>query len=364
MDDQQKELGQYLALLPSSVGHDLTDQDLVVAAFDRDGRTIAHAAVRWNPDSPHHNVADDLAHHLADSLERQDEIARMLVIEYGPARRGRAAWLVNALHELFPVTPGQIQVQDDTWRTQALTADGWGPAHPLPHDVPAADLPELTVTARAFDQTLNPADPLTTPLFDPLDPDPTTSPEHSSPRARTRIALQAFKRLSAGRPDDPTQMQLLAHLICSDITVQDAVIGHAVTGRQRHARTDALVRTFRAAPPTQRPAMAITAATAAFLTQWPRRPVLRLLRHAEAFKPLTALVSTAIERQIHPDDLRHVIVHAARRALEQVDASWTGQHDRRPTKRQSPHRATRNSLRSARAGDTTRPGTGPDFPTP
>lgn len=158
MDDPQGELGQYLALLPSWVGHELTDQDLVVAAFDRNGQTIAHAAVSWNPELPRHNVAHDLAYHLASSLERQDEIARMLVIEYGPAGRDRAAWLVNALHGHSPATPGQIHVHDDTWRTQALTADGCGPAHPLPQDVLATDLPELTVTARALDQTLNPAD--------------------------------------------------------------------------------------------------------------------------------------------------------------------------------------------------------------
>ncbi|WP_454859714.1 hypothetical protein [Promicromonospora soli] len=362
MDDQQMELGEYLALLPSSVGHDLTDQDLVVAAFDRDGRTIAHAAVRWNRHFPEHDVANDLAHHLAGSMDRQDEIARMLVIEYGQA--GRGSWLVNAFNGVFQVTPGQIHVHGDTWQTQALTADGWGPAHPLPSDLLAADLHELTVAAGALDQTLNPADPLTTPLFDQLAPDTTTSLEHSSPRARTRIALQALKRLSAGRPDDPAQMQLLAYLICSDITVQDAVLGHAVTGRQRHARTNALVRTFRAAPPPQRPALATTAAAAAFLTRWPRRPVLRLLRHAEPFKSLTALVSTSIERLIDPDDMRQVIVRAGRRSLEQVEATWIAQHDGRPTKHQSPRSATRSWPRSARADDTTRPGTGPDFPAP
>ncbi|GAA4704490.1 hypothetical protein APR04_000683 [Promicromonospora umidemergens] len=364
MDDLQEELGQYLAHLRSWVGRELTDPDLAVAAFDRDGRTTAHTTVQWNPDLPHHNVANDLAYQVANSLERQDEISRMLVIEYGPPGQGRAAWLANALHGHFPVTPGQIHAQDDTWRTQALTADGWGADHPLPQGVLATDLSELTVTARALDQTLNPTDPLPTPLFDGLEPNRSTSTAHCSPRARTRIALRALKRLSAGRPEDPAQMQVLAHLISSDITVQDAVLMHTVTSRQHHARTQVLVRTFRAAPAPQRPALAITAATAAFLTHWPRRPVLRLLLHAEPFKPLTALVSTAIERQIHPDYLRQIIVRTARRNPKQVDATQTAQRSGRLTKHQRPRRATSIPPRSARADDTTPPGTGPGLPSP
>ncbi|PUB20907.1 hypothetical protein C8K30_115118 [Promicromonospora sp. AC04] len=180
MDDQQVELGQYLATLPYSLALDRNDPDLVVAAFDGDGRAITHTGLRWNPYLPHHNVANDLAHHLAKSLERQDEIARMLVIEYGRTGQDRSTWLVTALHGLLPVTPGQIHVQANTWRTQALTADGWGPTHPLPPDIIAADLTELAVTARALDQTLNPADPLTRPCS--TSSNRTRPPRRSTPR--------------------------------------------------------------------------------------------------------------------------------------------------------------------------------------
>jgi hypothetical protein len=91
------------------------------------------------------------------------------------------------------------------------------------------------------------------------------------------------------------------------------------------ARAGALVRTFRAAPPDQRPQLATIAAAATFLTAGHPPIVHGLLRHADKDAELTSLVSQAIRLGIDPRPMRPVLTQATKQRLAGADATWAAQ---------------------------------------
>src|SRR5690606_35088763 len=125
-------------------------------------------------------------------------------------------------------------------------------------------------------------------------------------------AVGTMEALASNRTDDPRRMQILAHAVTSDPAVQESVMAHAVADGVRDPEIDALVRTFRAAPPSLRPALATTAAATAFLGAWSPPLVWGLLKHADPADELGSLVTQSLEKGLKPQPLRPRLAEAAR----------------------------------------------------
>lgn len=333
MDDTQVGLGQYLALQPGWIGEEPTDLDVNVAAFDDHGRTVAHAAAFWDLATKDQDVTDAVARHVQDILPHEIEVARLLVIGYGPSGPYRSEELANTLHHRLDIQPGRVHVSGSFWRTPPVPGGAWLPARSLPPAPPQLDLANVTVSTAALDELTEAVAPLDTPLFDPLDPVGAMTLLLSSPVQRAAVARQAQYHLSEGPLDDPALMQVLAHLITSDVVTRDVAVGYALSSEQRQWHVDALVRTFRAAPAELRPALAAPAAAAVYFADWHRQLVHGLLDHADPLDPLTVTLSRALADGINPNPLRKPLETAADKALHRAEATWSVRHSRRTERR-------------------------------
>ena len=323
----ESKLADYLAQLPYTIGHQLSDQHVVVGAYDSDMHSVVHASIDWN-DGPgdDHKTAEQNTAHLARAL-RAHHVARLIVTAYGPDGPARSLVMADALEDAFDLRSLQIHVHDGHGRVRSETTGEWGHAVTVTGFVPRAALNGRPAPAASRTELLESVAPLPTPLFGPLDPALATKLLGSSPLLQTEIAQRALDTLAASRVDDLQQMAVLSYLIATTPLARDSVLVHAISGGDElmDTRTGALVRTSRAAPPEQRPQLASTAAAATFLAAWHPPLVHGLLRHADKDAELTTLVSQAIRLGIDPRPMRPAMTQATNERLAEAETAWSAQ---------------------------------------
>ncbi|GAA2234063.1 hypothetical protein GCM10010413_36530 [Promicromonospora sukumoe] len=320
-------LAEYLAHLPYTIGHQLGDQHVVVGAFDSDLRTIAHAAIDWNDgNGSDDQTAEKITAYLGRVL-KPHPVARLIVTAYGPEGPARSQALADAVKDALGLRTEQIHVQEDFGRLRQSATGTWGPAVRLTGVVPRAALGGRPVPAASREELLESVAPLSVPLFGDIAADRAAALSSSSPLLRAEVAQHAIDTLATGPVDDLQQMSVLSHLITTDIRMRDCALAHAIGASDElmGPRTSALVRTFRAAPPDERPELASTAAAAAFLAVWPPPIVHGLLRYANESSGLTTLVTRAIEAGVDPRPMRPGIARASQDQLTRLEDDWTAQ---------------------------------------
>ncbi|WP_419703109.1 hypothetical protein [Promicromonospora sp. NFX87] len=323
----ESKLANYLAKLPYTIGHQLSDQDVVVGAYDSGGKTVAHAAIDWSDGhGDEHEFAEQTAGHLAGAF-RKLPVARLVVIAYGPDGPARSRVMADAVEDAIGLSSSiQIHVHDGHGRVRNNTTGEWGRAVAVTGVVPQAALDGLPAPAASRTELLESVAPLPTPLFGPLDPGLATKIRGSSPLMQAETAQRALDALASSRVDDLQQMTVLSHLITTAALTRDTVLVHAIRDNGlMDARTDALVRTFRAAPSEQRPQLASTAAAAIFLAARPAPIVHGLLRHADKDADLTTLVSQAVRLGIDPRPMGPVLAQDVNQRLAEAETAWSAQ---------------------------------------
>lgn len=325
MTEHQIGLGEYLARLPYRVGHELGDDYVVVGALGTDDRTIATAAIEWAFPLSDPDAAKHCAQHLARAL-RGEEVGRLMIVGYGPAGPGRSRLIARELHQATDATTMQVHIQDGTWRARGLTGP-WSTAVALPRVATETGQPDLAASKEDLRASMA---PMPSPSFGSPTPATVARLKKLSPALRAEVACRALDNLASGTGNRTAQMQLLAHLVTTDVITRDAVLGHALDGTDTQARVKALVQTFRSAPTEKRHALATLAATAAYLAAWNPPLVRALLTHAEPHAGLTNLVAQAVEAGVNPHTLRPGLVRAARDGLTDADQAWTAKQGQRP----------------------------------
>lgn len=314
-------LGRFVAHLPYVVGHALADDDVVVSIRDTNGRSILNGRLTWEGDQ----TAQEIAAGITQVLDQTHHVGGAVVVGYGRDGKHWASLTADELAPALLVPLITVHVDDRTWRTQTPDGD-WGPWHPVPDITADAAARGLPAPAQSREALAASVGPLTTPLFDPLPEAEAARYAQASPREHASAATDALDHITTGKVDDPAQMQALAHLVNTSVTTRDAVLAHAIDAdadddHVRDARITALIRTFRAAPAQQRPALATTTATAAHLAAWQPPKVHGLLEHA-ADNHLTTLVRKSLDKGTDPRPLRPRIAQAARDGLDAAQAAW------------------------------------------
>ncbi|WP_423464179.1 DUF4192 family protein [Promicromonospora sp. MS192] len=322
-------LGRYLAQLPYVLGHQPDDDQVVTSLYGPRGVAIVHAAVHWDPDAGPGQAAG----HFAQVLKDEGPIDHVAVTGYGPDGGTWAFDLATELCEVFDARSTVLHVQDGSWRVLDNLTETWGPRTTLPTPPPDLVLRGAPTPAASRNDLVASVAPLPEPLFTELDQARATYLTTLSPTTRADLARTALDHLASGRVDDVNHLQSLAHLVSQSTIVRDTVIAHAIHGRQHRQRVDALIRTFRAAPPSQRPALATTAAAVAYLTGWPPPQVEGLLRHTNPAHRLANLVSIAHHHGARPEPIRRAILKDADNRLQEADAAWTANQTRTGTTR-------------------------------
>lgn len=356
MTEHQIGLGEYLARLPHRVGHELGDDYVVVGALGTDDRTIATAAIEWAFPLSDPDAAKHCAQHLARAL-RSEEVGRLMIVGYGPAGPGRSRLIARELHQATDATTMQIHIQDGTWRARTEPTGPWSTAVALPRVATEPGQPDLAASKEDMRASMA---PMPSPSFGSPTPATLARLKRLSPALRADVACRALDNVASGAGNRPAQMQLLAHLVTTDVIIRDAVLGHALDGTDTQARVRALVQTFRNAPAEKRHPLATLAAAAAYLAAWNPPLVRALLTHAEAHAGLTNLVSQAVEAGVNPHKLRPGLVRAAHDGLTDAEQAWTAKQGQRPDvptvaeKNPKPQTAPA-PLRAARPAQTSTP---------
>ncbi|WP_125778006.1 hypothetical protein [Antribacter gilvus] len=330
MESKTRGIGAYVARLPFVVGHQLSDEHVVLGAFDETARSIVHGALQWDDPVPDTVIAQGMADYMSRAL-REESVDRIVVVGYGPDGPGRATLLADYLTRTMDVATTVLHVDGGTWRRH--TPGGWTPPQQIPDgavDMVARGRP---APAASRQDLMDSVTPLKNPLFEPLDPDKARELANLSPVQRLSVAVGAMEALAAGRTDDPGRMQTLAHAVTTDSMVREAVIAHTIADKVHDGHVDALVRTFRAAPRDLRPTLALTAAAAAFLAAWHPPLVWGLLNHADPETNLTYLLTRSLEEGAKPQRFRPVLVQAARDDIDHAQQAWEADHPGAPQDR-------------------------------
>ncbi|RPF21430.1 hypothetical protein [Myceligenerans xiligouense] len=361
MEDQPLNVGDYVARLPYAVGHQLGNEDLVVGAFGANHRSIVQMVTPWDEQTP----VVDVAEQIARMLSRIEQPAALTVVGYGPHGGLRAHQLANNLQPAVQTTVLPIHVHDDTWRVLFDDRHGhWTLPQPVPDH--AAELATRGVLAPAASRTALEASiaPLPEPTLTTLNAAKATELDGLSPQQRAALATTTLDRVATARRDDPAQMCLLAHLVTNDVITRDAVLAHTLEDRIHDDRIDALVRTFRAAPPEQRLQLAVLAAAATYFACWHAPQVRGLLKHADPLATFPKLITAALNAGFDPRKAHHTVRNGAAEGLQQAQEAWTAAHshtlDPNPD---GPTPARTDAVRSEpTAAPTTPPRTGRSAP--
>lgn len=324
MGDQPLDIGDYVARLPYAVGYRLGNEDLVVGALRADHRSIVQMVISWGE---HAHTAADAAEQVARMLSRIEQPDALTVVGYGPHGGMRAHQLAHDLQPAVQTAVLPIHVQDDTWRVLFDDQHGhWTLPQPVPD--PGAELAARGILAPAASRTALEAsiEPLPVPTFTPLDAAKAAEVDVLSPQARAAVATATLDRVTTARRDDPAQMSRLAHLVTSNVITRDAVLAHTLDGRIHNDRVDALVRTFRAAPPGQRPELAVLAGAATYFACWPAPQVRGLLKHADPLATFPGLITAALDAGIDPRKTHHTVRDGAVEGLQLAQEEWTAAH--------------------------------------
>lgn len=342
-------IGHYVAQIPYTVGHHLTGDEVVVGFFGPDKQAIVHGALQWEDDID----TRDVVTHFQRSLQDVGPVAQVFVVGYGTHGGDRAELLAEQIEETLAVASTPIHVHDGTWRSVEDPAGPWSSPLPIPQPAPDTVVAGMRAPAASREELLASVTPLSEPLFGPLDRAKAQYLTTVSPTTRADLAVAALDHIAAGRIDDPTHLQSLAHLITTDIAVRDTVLAVAIDQSPHHDRVEALVRTYRAAPPRQRPILATTAAAAAYLAAWHPPLIWGMLQHADPASRLTHLITAALRAGANPVPMRSGLTEAASDGLRQAESAWTA---REPAARPKPS----TSAPGRPACATTPP---PDLPT-
>lgn len=315
-------IGHYVAQIPFTIGHHLTDDHVVVGFFGTDKRAIAHGAFQWEDGIDTRGVVASFRRNMQDA----EPVAHVFVVGYGPHGNDRAELLAEQIEDALEVASTPVQVLDGTWRSVEDPAGPWSSALPIPQASPDMVGLGMRAPAASREELFASVAPLPEPLFGPLDRAKAKYLTTVSPATRADLAVAALDHIAAGRIDDPAHLQSLAHLVTTDVTVRDAVLASALDGGPRHDRVEALVRTYRAAPAEQRPMLATTAAAAAFLAAWHPPLVWGVLQHADPASRLTSLITGALRAGANPAPMRPGLLEAVRDGLRQAEDAWTASH--------------------------------------
>lgn len=346
MDNSRGQIGDYLAKVPFAVGHELDDDHVVVSAIRADQRPIAHLVLDWDDHVPAQQVAEQVTR----ALTHADPPARLTVVGYGPDGARRARDLADHLRRTTPTSVMPVHVQGGIWRDLDGT---WPGEHPLPDltaELIMAGFPIPAVSRSDLEASLT---PLPASTFTPLDDATADHLAALTPRQRAELAQETLERVAETRLDEPEQMRILAHLATTDLVTRDVILAHTLDRTIRDDRVEAVVRTFRAAPPQQRPGLAVLASAATFFACWPPAKTRALLQHADPLARLSDLVDRALAANVDPR-MAHDTVRDG--AVEGLRQSEQGRHAARD-RTQAP------ATRTDRAAGTERPRMEPPPPT-
>lgn len=363
---EQVRLSDYLASLPHQVGYQLDERHVAAAALSGQGRPGPLAAIEWDTSViPDRALAEDVAASLA-RVTRESQHDQFLIVGYGPAGAERARLLSDALLATADLPePLRVHVDQGTWRMQLPGSSEWSAAQPLPDVDAAAVLDGTPLPAASREDLAHRFDPLPGPLYGDVSRRDATLFADSAPSFRADVAVRSLHYLATpGHSDDLDRMTTLAHLTAAGpAVVRDAVL---VAAAADAARTDALVRTYRAAPTQHRAALATTAAAAVYLSGGQSPAVEAILRHADRDGPnasLTRLVEAAKHQGVNPHELRHAIGNSVTAQLDEADARW--QQSRSTAVRSASFPTTARNVAADAAAAAYRPApggrsTGPD----
>lgn len=334
MEDQPLDVGDYVARLPYAVGHQLGNDELVVGAFGADHRSIVQLVTTWDERT---HTATHVAEQLARMLSRTEQAASLAVVGYGPHGALRAHELAYELQQAVqtPVLP--IHAHDDTWSVLYDDLHGrWTPPIPVPDR--AAELAARGVLAPAASREAleSSIEPLPKPTFTMLDAQEAAEFDDRSPQQRAALATATLDQVTGARRDDPEQMRRLAHLVTSDVVTRDAVLAHTLDGRIHDDRIDALVRTFRAAPPEHRPELAVLAGAATYFACWHAPQIRALLKHADPLATFPELITAALNAGIDPRKTHHTVRNGAAEGLRDAQEEWIAARGRLDPKSDRP----------------------------
>lgn len=324
-------LSDYLAELPYHVGYDLTDQHVVAVGLSASGASGPIAAITWQPttDQSDRALAENVAATLGN-VARHANVEQFLLVGYGPHGRERTALLADALLATVDVPePVEVHVNRGTFTTLDPERGAWSQPLPLPDLAAAAVIAGQATPTPTRDELMQRYAPTAQPVYAALSETEAAQFATSPPSFHAEVATRVLDQLTRpGHGDDPGRMAVLAHLATRDLAVRDTVI---IAAAQDPARADALVRTYRGAPPELRAATASVAAAALYLRGATQPAIEELLRHADRdghHARLTSLIETAVAAGTSPHPLRATLTRTARSALDAADASW---HTQRTT---------------------------------
>lgn len=316
-------LSELVAAIPHMIGYQPTDDNVALLVLDESNRILVNAVIAFPPDAEPEIAAEQLAEAYA-RMEVSHAARGAIIVAYGPEGEERALKVDHAIHEGVYLAPSitRVRVHDNQW--QASSDDGRmaGP-EPIPVAPDVLRTEGVAPAARREDIAALYA-PLPTPTFEELPGRESAILDRSRPALKAEIATRVLDTLAES--PTPKARATLAHLT-NDTLIRDVVITTAMTNARRR---QALIDTFRCAPPDMRPRLATAAAAAMYFgcEQTPRTEA--VLAHAEPDANLTALVEAGLAVALDPRAGCDELTTAIRTRLHAVDRAWAYRHSTNP----------------------------------
>ena len=318
-------VSHYLASLPHQVGYHLDERHVVAFAVSKDDHVGPLAAIQWDTSAlSERALTEEVAASLA-RVARDSQHEQFVIVGYGPEGAERAQRLSDALLATADLPePVHVHVDQGTWRVQPPDSLEWSPAVALPDVSAQAAIDGTPPPAASREELAQRFEPLPQPLYGDISQQDAALFADSAPSFRADVAIRSLHHLAEpGQGDDRDRMATLAHITTANPrAVRDAVIKSAA---EDPARTDALVRTYRAAPHEHRAALASSAAAAVFLNGGQPPAVEAILKHADRTGPnanLTRLTEASKQQGRDPHEIRRTISHTVPTQLDRDDAKW------------------------------------------
>ncbi|MFS0703265.1 DUF4192 family protein [Cellulomonas sp. 179-A 9B4 NHS] len=317
-------LERYVALLPYTVGYELSDEHVVVVALDAQLVPGPVMPATWPHGTDTRTAAEAIAAEVVPPA-RTYEASTLLVIGYGKDGPERAQAVADATLATADLgVPLLVHVDRDTVAV-SRPGEAWTPARPLPDVAAVAVLQGLQAPAASRAELAARMTPDTEPAFAPLTEQAARGARDLEPSLRADAARRALDLLAAPGPSGPqhtTAMSTIAAMVADSRPVRDAVLLHAAGDA---ARVDALVRTYRAAPLELRSATAAAAGAALFFNGQHTALVNAVLQHVNPAAPehrLAELVRASARTGADPRHLRTILLPTAEDGLAKADVQW------------------------------------------
>ncbi len=335
-------LEKYVALLPYTVGYELSDAHVVVVALD--ARLVPGPVMpaTW-PDGADTRTAAEAIAAAVVPPSRTYEASTLLVIGYGKDGPERAQAVADAALATADLGVPLLVHVDGATVAVSRPGEAWTPARPLPDVAAAAVLQGLQTPARSRAELTARMTPEAAPAFAALTEQAARNARDLEPTLRAGAARRALDLLATPGPAGPqhtTAMSTVAAMVANSRPVRDAVYLHAAGDA---GRVDALVRTYRAAPRELRSATAAAAGAALFFNGQHTALVDAVLQHVDPAAPehrLAELVRASARAGADPHHLRTILLPVAEDGLAKADVQWHS--DRASTTRSAsfPHAPT------------------------